>query len=234
MNRAADGSSIKLADPAGMVTEWNLTYDSLSDEEATAVQTFFDAAEGSLNAFTFLDPAGNLLAWSGEFDNAVWQKDPLLALTDGVSDPRGTTLAWRIANSGEAGQGIYQTIAAPGDYTYCLTAYFRAEAPATVRLWAGTDSHTESVTAKWGRVVMSMRPAADVTSLRVGLEVMPRGLVEVYGIQVEAQPGPSAYKPSSRGGVYENAHLRDDLLEITKTGLNRHSCTVNIIHANHL
>jgi hypothetical protein len=53
-------------------------------------------------------------------------------------------------------------------------------------------------------------------------------------MQLEAQPGPSGYKATSRGGVYENAHLRDDVLAITKTGVNRHSCTVNIIHENHL
>ena len=77
-------------------------------------------------------------------------------------------------------------------------------------------------------------PDADATSVRFGIEVASTGAVEIYGVQVEAQPGPSGYKPTSRGGVYENAHLRDDLLAISKTGVNRHSCAVNIIHANHI
>ena len=34
MNRAADGSTIKLADPAGVTTEWGLPYADLSDQEA--------------------------------------------------------------------------------------------------------------------------------------------------------------------------------------------------------
>ena len=55
----------------------------LSDEEAAALRAFFDAAEGTLNGFTFLDPAGNLLAWSDQLDNAAWQTDPLLSLTGG-------------------------------------------------------------------------------------------------------------------------------------------------------
>jgi hypothetical protein len=91
----ADGSTIKLADPAAEVTEWLLTYADLSDEEAAALRAFFEAMEGTLNGFTFLDPAGNLLAWSGQLDNAAWQTDPLLGLTGAISDPLGTSRAWR-------------------------------------------------------------------------------------------------------------------------------------------
>src|SRR5664279_6021333 len=75
VNRAADGRTIKLADPAAEQTEWLLTYTELSDEEAAALRAFFVTAEGALNGFTFLDPAGNLLASSEQLDNAAWQKD---------------------------------------------------------------------------------------------------------------------------------------------------------------
>ena len=55
-NMAADGSSIKLADPNGAITEWQLQYEGLSDTELNRLQQFFAATEGSLNGFTFLDP----------------------------------------------------------------------------------------------------------------------------------------------------------------------------------
>jgi hypothetical protein len=233
-NRSADGTEIKLADPAGIITEWSLTYEDLSDQEADALQNFFDSTEGSLNEFTFLDPAGNLLAWSDQLDNDVWQKDPLLAVTGGAADPMGKALAWRLSNNGAASQGVYQTIAAPGGYQYCLSAYARAEATNSVRLWAGSDSRSEQVTSIWNRIVMTTAIPIDVASVRFGIEVPAQNSVQLYGIQVDAQPGPSNYKATSRGGVYENAHLRDDSLAITKTGVNRNRCTVNIIHANHL
>ena len=102
VNQAADGRTIKLADPAAKVTEWVLTYAELSDEEATALLGFFAATEGTLNGFTFLDPVGNLLAWSEQLDEAVWQKDPLLTLISGVADPRGGTQAWRLNYGGGA------------------------------------------------------------------------------------------------------------------------------------
>ncbi|MCU1235007.1 MAG: hypothetical protein JWP63_2974 [Candidatus Solibacter sp.] len=233
MNRAADGSTIKLADPAGVVTEWSLTYADLSDQEAGALQAFFEAAEGSLSAFTFLDPAGNLLAWSEQFDNDVWQRDPFLQVTAGVDDPRGGTGASAIANSGGAGQTLPQTIAAPGGLQYCFSVYVRAASSTSVRLWAGSESREFTVSLPWERLEM---PAADAdaTSLRCGIEVAGAASIQVYGMQAEAQPGASGYKPTSQGGVYEGAHLRDDSLAITKTGVNRHSCTVNIIHAKHL
>jgi hypothetical protein len=51
---------------------------------------------------------------------------------------------------------------------------------------------------------------------------------------VEAQTAASGYKATTLGGVYEDAHLGDDVLAITSTDVNRNSCTVKITHANHL
>jgi hypothetical protein len=234
INRAADGSTIRLSDPAGVITEWALTYADLSDEEAGRLQGFFEAAEGTLNGFTFLDPAGNLLAWSEQLDNAVWQKDPYLQLAAGVTDPRGGAGANRITNSGAGWQTIRQTIAAPGGYQYCFSVYVRANAVNTVRLLVGTESREYTASLAWQRVEMPATAATDAESVRFGIEVAAGGVVEIYGIQAEAQPGASEYKRTTRGGVYENAHLRDDRLAVTRTGVNRQSCTVNIIHANHL
>jgi len=233
-NRAADGSSIKLADAAGLISEWTLTYTDMTDGEAEALQTFFEAMEGSLCGFTFLDPAGNLLAWSEQLNHDVWQKDPLLQLTAGVSDPRGADRAWRLVNNALAGQALVQTIAAAGVYQYCVSAFLRSATPVNARLWAGPDSCNCEVTPVWTRFALGSSPAPGETSMRFGIETDALAAVEVYGIQVEAQAGASGYKATSRGGVYEGAHFRDDVLAVTKTGVNRNSCTVNIIHANHL
>jgi hypothetical protein len=234
VNQAADGSTIKLADPAGMVTEWVLTYADLSDAEATALLGFFAAAEGRLNGFTFLDPAGNLLAWSDQLNEAVWQKDPLLTLTGGVADPRGSTLGWQLSNSGGAGQGVGQTLAAPGQYQFCLSAYVRAATATSVELTVGSQAAQRVVTSEWTRIAWTSNGDTQATSVRFGIEILAGNVVEVYGLQVEAQAAASGYKASTLGGVYEEAHLGDDVLTITSTDVNRHSCTVKIIHANHL
>ncbi len=121
VNAALDGSAIRLADPNGAGTLWVLSYAGLTDTEREALEAFFEAAEGSLNAFTFLDPTANLLAWSDQLTNGVWQLDPLLTLTGGVADPAGGTLAWKLLNIGAAAQGISQTLQSPAGYLYCLS-----------------------------------------------------------------------------------------------------------------
>jgi hypothetical protein len=234
VNQAAGGSRIKLADPLGSATEWVLTYTDLSDEEANALLGFFAAAEGTLNGFTFLDPAGNLLAWSDQLDEDVWQKDPRLALSGGLDDPQGGTRAWRLTNAGGGEQGIGQTLAAPGEYQYCLSAYVRAATANGVRLTVGGETAQRAVTSDWERIAYTSSGGSQDTSVRFGLEIAAGDVLEVYGLQVEAQTAASGYKASTQGGVYEDAHLGDDVLTITSTDANRHSCTVKITHANHL
>jgi hypothetical protein len=234
VNQAADGSRIKLEDPAAEVTEWLLRYTELSDDEAETLRAFFHDAEGTLNGFTFLDPVGNLLAWSEELENDVWQADPFLTLTGGVADPRGGTHAWRLSNGGAAEQSLGQTLAAPGDYLYSVSAWVRAASAVSVRLTAGGQGAERPVSSEWTRIAWATGGEAEATSVRFGIEIGAGDAVEVYGLQVEAQAAPSGYRASGRGGVYEDAHLGDDALAITRTDVNQNSCTVKIIHANHL
>jgi hypothetical protein len=234
VNAAADGSFVKLADPNGEHTEWSLIYAMLSDAEATALEEFFAAAEGRLNGFTFLDPTSNLLAWSDHLDNAVWIAGPLLAVTSGVADPAGGTNAWHVSNPGTGAQSIVQTISAPAGYLYCLSVYVRSVSPASVTLLLGSQRANLAVTTDWTRVVLAASgdPLAD--SITFGLEFAAGSAMDVYGMQAEPQAGASVYKASTTGGVYENARLRDDVLTTTATGVNQHSCTVNIFYAKHL
>lgn len=234
LNQAADGSSVRLADPAGETTEWQLQYQEISDEEAAALEQLFTAAEGTLQGFTFLDPAANLLAWTDQLDTESWQKDPLLELAQGVNDPTGKTRAWGLNNHGGAGQAIGQTLQVPGAYTYCFSVYARAATPGTVRLLIGSEPAERVVSDAWGRIVFAAAGPAGGESLRFAIEAPAGSTVEVYGPQVEAQSGASVYRTSTRGGVYDDAHFRDDVFRVTRTGFNRNSCTVNIIHANHL
>src|SRR5437868_12266525 len=77
-NQCPDGREIKLADLAAWNIDWQLTFRELIDDEMALLQDFFESMEGSLGTFTFLDPTQNLLEWSEKFDEATWQRDPLL------------------------------------------------------------------------------------------------------------------------------------------------------------
>jgi len=234
VNAAADGSFVKLADPNGEYTEWSLSYAQLSDAEVSTLEQFFISAEGTLNGFTFLDPTSNLLAWSDQLNNAVWVAGPVLALTGGVADPAGGANGWHVSNPGAGAQSLVQTISGPGGYLYCLSAWVRSASASAVTLLLGSQSSGCAVTSNWARVVVAATGDPQADSISFGLEIAAGAAVDVYGMQVEPQGGASVYKPSTTGGVYEDARLRDDVLTTTATGVNQHSCTVNIFHANHL
>lgn len=234
LNDAGDGRSIKLADPAGEFTEWSLAYAHLTDDEVSALQQLYTTAEGTLKGFTFVDPTSNLLAWSGQLSNSVWQPGPFLSVTQGIDDPSGGTNAWHLSNAGTGPQSILQTLSAPAGYLYCFSAYVRSSSISTVTMLLGSLRLSQLVHTGWSRIVFAARGDSEDESIAFGLEAPASGTLDVYGMQVEPQAGASVYKPTTAGGVYEDARLRDDVLTITTTGVNCHSCTVNIIHVNHL
>jgi hypothetical protein len=233
MNNLADGSSIKLADAYGGSTGWRLEYAGLTDAETASLRQFFESCEGSLNGFTFVDPAGNLLAWSEDLTNSVWQPDPLLTVTGGVADPSGGKQGYSLTNSGAAAQGLNQTLNVPGGYVYSLSVYAQASPATSATLSIGSQSKTVAIGPSWTRVSFTASGDPTATSIAFAIQCPP-GAVSIFGPQVEAQPAASSYKRSSTGGVYENARFQDDALPCTSTAPNQNSVTVNIFYANHL
>jgi len=221
VNRALDGSAVRLADPAGASIAWQLQYSGLSDAELATLEQFFATAEGTLNGFTFLDPAANLLASSGALDQNAWVKGPGLTLA-------ALTPGWRVANPSGAAQSIVQTLgAAPAGYLYCVSALVRGTA---VTMLSGGQRSDRTLSGAWQQISFATTP----DTAAFGLEIPAGAAVDIRGIQVEAQGAASVYRDATAGGVYEGARFADDALEITTTGVNRHSCTVNVIYVNHL
>jgi hypothetical protein len=234
VNALANGRSWKFADDAAEVTSWRLEYAGLSDEELAELQTFFISVEGRLRSFTFLDPTANLLSWSAALDHEEWERDPLLTATSGTSDPAGGAGGWKLSNDGLARQAIRQTLAAPGAYVYCLSAYCRSAGAACLDLSIGDLSRSFQVGNKWQRLSCSGRgeEPSESTTFAIGLEAHQE--VEVYGIQAEAQPSPSEYKESLRGGIYPQARFYNDSFTFTSAARNQHSCAIEIINVNNI
>src|SRR3984957_5638624 len=87
VNQSVQDYEIKLVDPGAATTEWQISFAELTDQELAALETLFAATEGRLTPFTFVDPTDNLLAWSEQQNQTVWQADPLLALASNIADP---------------------------------------------------------------------------------------------------------------------------------------------------
>src|SRR5712691_11780035 len=91
VNSLADGRTVVYQDGDGGSEEWELRATGLTGAEKTAIEALFAATLGRLATFTFLDPAGNLLARSEEFGDPVWMNGAAIQLTPGTNDPFGTT-----------------------------------------------------------------------------------------------------------------------------------------------
>ena len=74
VNQAADGSEIRFTDVDYRARAWELAVHQLSDQEWQSIEDLHNQVEGRLQTFLFLEPGANLLAWSEQFGDAVWQK----------------------------------------------------------------------------------------------------------------------------------------------------------------
>ncbi len=232
-NVLADGRALTLADFSAGRVVWELTYRGLADIERAALETLFKQAEGRLRTFTFVDPVANLLQCSERLSEPAWDKDPMLVLTEGQPDPEGTFRATKVANSGSTAQEIGQMLVAPGWYQYCFSLYVRSDTPGELALVRATvDSQEQqevSTTPTWRRVWLSSRPVTTAERVRFGLRLNGGVAADVWGLQVEAQVYPSAYKATAaQGGVYPTARFDSDTLSMTAEGPGQYSCKVYV------
>ena len=228
------GRLLKLLDPGGARTEWELTFQALTSEEREYLEVFFSAAEGKLGEFTFLDPTDNLLLQSDELAEVAWSKGPALGLAANVADPDGGTQATSIHNAGAVPESLQQAIAGPGDFHYCFSLYARSDTPANLAMFRSVGGTEESITqyvqSSWKRLVHSGRSSSAEAGVTFGIRIDPGAQVEVFGMQAEAQIAPSNYRRTTlRCGVYEKARFDQDVLRLTSEGPEQHSGALRIV-----
>ncbi len=228
-NQCLDGREIKLADPAGSTTQWQLTFQELTDNEVQSIEQFFVSMEGPLTAFTFLDPAANLLEWSEQFNQAAWRADPLLTPAAGANDPFGGTAAYHCANAAGAGLHLQQTLNAPATNYYAFSVWARSDQPCQLALHRGDQWSLYSVNPNWNRLVFAANSQAAADTIAFSIEFLANTAVDIYGAQVEAQPGASAYKQTtSAAGIYPNTRFSANALAFTTVGPGRHGCLIQL------
>jgi len=233
-NQLPSGFTIRMADAGAQKVQWRLVYSDLTDGERSALESLLEASEGQLNTFTFLDPTDNLLMWSEDWTQAVWTPGALLQVTGGVADPLGGSAAMQLTNTAQTTQQIVQNISGPSWFMYCYSVYVRSDAPATIQLVVTATGQVSltavNTSASWTRVTASGSLSVQQDGVGFGVQ-LPAGVqVDVFGAQVEAQPGAGLYKQTiDLGGVYSSTRFSSDLLSVTATAPNQHSCQIGLI-----
>ena len=228
-NQLESGELISLPDAAGGQMTWNLQYQDLTTAEAQAISGLFSASQGQFGSFTFIDPLANLLGWSENLTGAGWQANELNIASD-TPDPLGTQRALTVSNTTGGSLQLTQTLGISGDYVACFSAYVQASAAATVTMQRDGQQTVAAVGTNWTRVLISGTGTAGAGQSTFSLVLAAGQSINVFGLQVEAQPRPSVYKPTSASaGIYEETYFADDELTITSTCLGFSRASVNLI-----
>jgi hypothetical protein len=216
VNRAPDGSAVKIADADAAEIRWDLRYEGLSDAERSTLESFFATCEGRLRSFTFFDPAGNMLKHSESLSENSWDLDPLIR-------PEGL----RLTNGGQVWQGIAQTIAGPERLTWCFSAEVRGSGQ--VRVKVGTLESLYDAGAEWCTVWCGGVGDGEAEEVVCRMDLSAGATVEVARLSVQAQPMPGHYRrTTSRCGIYPSTRFEDDRLVFTADGPSNHSTTVRL------
>lgn len=232
-NALPDGTMFLFPDPGYSYLLWNLSYSGLSGSDIQALQDHFSSCNGPLGAFTFIDPTDNMLLWSSDLSNPVWQSSPLIEVQANTADPFGGSGAFVITNNGEANQEFFQTISVPAGYRYCFSLYLASAQPTTVTLIrngsAATQATSANVSQTWQRFVSSGQLNDSAQAFTVALSLLPGQQVFAYGPQLEAQISPSSYRPTEQtSAVYANSHWSADQFAIAATAPDLFSTTFTI------
>jgi hypothetical protein len=233
-SRLADGRTVKWLDTGFIETRWHLTLRQLSLEEKAALGEFFRTVEGSLRSFTFADPTANLLKWSERMTEAVWERDPLLQVTEGAADPRGGEGAVMLTNIGAAPQKIVQVLPLPAGYQCCFSLWARSatETEFKMRRVCGTLQQETRQTAsqEWRHYTSAGVLGGAGEGIGFEIEVGLNSGICVCGAQVEAGQGATEYKrTSARNGIHTQTRFEQDTMVCAGWGPDDYEVQVRLI-----
>ena len=232
-NELPSGDTIRMADPSDGMVRWQLQYSNLTDAEWSAIEQIFEAAEGRLTTFTFLDPTNNLLMWSEDWARPLWTADPLLQIVTGIADPLGGNNAVQLTNTAQTTQRVMQSIAGASSFRYCFSVYLRSDVATVAQLIAsatGQDSTIQVSTGPaWIRAMRSGSLSVNQASIAFGVQLPAGARIDAFGAQVEAQPAPGLYKKTTdRGGVYPKTRFDSDSLACSRDAANQNSAAFTL------
>jgi len=223
LNVTLDDRAIALYDLNAAQIRWDLAFQNLSDNEANTLLTFFQSCEGPLQPFLFCDPTSNLMSFSEDYSQSVWQGSALLSLNPGQPDPFGTNRATLVTNTSSAPLTLTQTVAVPGTLTCAFSVYLQGLQMSGVQLIRtdGTTSAAQSVSPSPGWVrayLQSTFAASQSASCDFSLVMPPGASLTVFGFQLDAQPMPGTYVGSTlQSGVYPACRFDSDSVTVTAT-----------------
>jgi hypothetical protein len=94
----------------------------------------------------------------------------------------------------------------------------------------GSATRLVRLTSQWIRVFLEVGLGLNTDSVVFGAELEAGASVDLFGMQVEAQPGVSDYKMTGgSGGVYGTARFSEDELTVSAKGTDAFDTTIKLL-----
>jgi hypothetical protein len=127
-------------------------------------------------------------------------------------------------------QALQQSLGVPGSYVACFSAWLRSTNAGTIVLQRDATAATVKIGPVWQRFFVKATGANGAVQSVFALVLGSGQMVDVWGLQVEAQPWPAAYKQTSvPEGIYEETYFATDELKITSTSPGLSSCEIRLM-----
>ena len=229
LNTIESGEQVTLPDASADLIQWKLSYQELTAAEVGNLSALFQASQGQFAPFTFVDPLANLLGWSEDLSQPGWQLGVLQA-TAGANDPLGTQRASSIVNGSGGNQALSQSVSISGSMVACFSAWVRSDGGAQITLARDTTQVGAAVTPVWTRVYLSGPGTSGAGDSTFVLGVAAGQTIDVWGLQVEAQPYPSKYMSTAAAyGIYGETYFASDQLRITASAPGLSACEIQLV-----
>lgn len=215
-----DGTVSRWSDAGHRFARWDLRFVDLSSEETQALLMLFESVEGKLGEFVFYDPIANLLCWSEDLSKPVWQREAGVTVAATADRPPIAESASTVSNPTAVDRRISQSVSIPGAYQATVSAWVKGAGSITMLRSSGgwTESRSVTLSDQWHRVSFASAIPGGSESSEFGFSIPSAGVVQISGVQVDAQPAASPYRrASAHSGVYASARLDDDALAVTYT-----------------
>jgi hypothetical protein len=175
------------------------------------------------------DVPGGWIEWRLRYEE-LSDAEGLLSAGGGFGDPLGSQRGWNVQNGNGAEQALSQTLSIPGEYTACFSAYVRSDSAGAVGIARDSNRVSVPVGPQWKRIQISGSAAAGATASTFSVIFSAGSTVRVFGLQVEAQPWPSIYRPTgAAAGILEETRFDGGELKVVHTAPGLSACQVSLI-----
>jgi hypothetical protein len=205
---------------------WSLPFEALRKADVETLIDFYRAHGGPHETFIFLDPNGNLIADSEQFESApTWVRSG--SFIAGAPDPFGGSAA-RSTGAFALSADVLPGGAANAGLVLNASLYVR-QGTVTVGLQAGggwLGQRTMTVGDSWIRISAASAIATDqpVTFRAEG------SASAVFGAQVAATPGPGSYlKSPTLKGYHPKVRFATEPIAIARSHRNEGRTTLRLI-----